>query len=107
MACAPCQQKALARQRALAESKVRTSAYTKSNQRTANVGCNNMYDTLSVLDSDIVRIYKKKGALGNGIGSEVLKKQRLLRRWMSELSLHCPPEGELDQLRQWVALNLG
>lgn len=104
MACLPCQKKALERQKAAASAKVVASSYGRTN-RSSNVGCNYMYDSLSVLDSDLVRIYKRKGMVGM-IGKEVLDKQRQLRRWMSELPLHCPPEADLDNLRIWIADNL-
>ena len=102
MACAPCQKKALERQKAAAEARVAASPYSRSVVKDINVGCNKMRDSLTLLDKQIVAIYKKNGKVGNGIAPEALRKQRLLRTWMSELSVHCPPDNELADLRKWI-----
>lgn len=106
MACAPCQKKALERQKA-ENAKAMAAAINNAGtaKRSSTVGCNNMYDALSQLDKDIVRIYKQNARLGE-LGYETLGKQRTLRIWMADLPKGCPPEAELSELRTWISSHL-
>lgn len=105
MACKPCQEKALREQRARVQATIanRGSQYRSSSAvdyaKAATTGCFRMADPLTILEQDLIRVYKQRGRYGEGEGAELINDQKTIRKWRGNLAYGCPPEEEYRALR--------
>lgn len=115
MSCKPCQEKALREQKArVASTMSQRNIQYKSGVATRPVnyassvtsGCNRMRDALGILEKDIVRLYKIRGRYGNEEGYGLLRDQKTVRRWITNLVRECPPEEEYHEMRARITNGL-
>lgn len=108
MACKPCQEKALQREKekmaaaaANRPASVGTTSTYVQNAKDMTKGCMIKYDMLKNLERKIIEVYKVTKTL-SGIGYRMLESQRKVRSWIVDLSYRCPNEEELEEMVNFV-----
>ena len=106
MACRPCQERA---KRMAASAAASTGEYKSSlspevkaaARKNPNEGCLRMYDELTILDRNLIEVYRRNRRIGD-IGYRLQQIQREIRAWIRDLRTSCPDEEKYNVYKEFI-----
>lgn len=105
MACKPCQERAkrMAADAALNRNYASSLSLEvkKAAMRNPNEGCLRMYDELTILDRNLIEVYRRVRRVGD-IGYRLQQMQREIRAWIRDLRTTCPDEERYNVYKEYI-----
>ncbi len=104
MACKPCQERAKRMAEMSSARKYESSLSPEvraAARNNPNEGCLRMYDELTILDRNLIEVYRRVRRVGD-IGYRLQQMQREIRAWIRDLRTTCPDEERYNVYKEYI-----